>query len=60
MTFDLSTSDLADIQQCIIDTTRRNPDMTPKQIAANGDCSASYVRQTPNEQGNPLDIDLGV
>lgn len=51
--------DLTDTQECIVQTARRNPDMTPKQIATNCDCSESYVRSTLKDHGGPFDIDLG-
>lgn len=45
-----------DTQQRILDTARRNPDMSKKQIANTCDCSASYVSQTLKEFGDPGDF----
>lgn len=42
-------SDLSEMQERIVSTYDRNPDMTPKQIASTCDCSASYVRETLGE-----------
>lgn len=51
-------SDLTDTQECIVRTADRNPDMTPKQIASQCDCSTSYVRETLNEHRGGFGLDL--
>lgn len=46
----------SDLQQEIIRTADRNPDMSPSQIANVCDCSTSYVRDTLNEyRSGPFD-----
>lgn len=49
-------SDASNLQQEIIQTYDRNPDMSPAQIANTCDCSTSYVRETLKEfRGGPFD-----
>lgn len=44
-----------DLQQKILNTADRNPDMSAGQIASTCDCSASYVRETLDEfRSGPL------
>lgn len=50
--------DLTETQQCIVDAAERNPDMSANQIADHCDCSAGYVRETINDHGDPLGIDI--
>lgn len=59
MSFDPFGTDLTELEQCIIDTHERNPDITPKGIADSCDCSESYVRQTLNEHRPNWDNDGG-
>lgn len=48
-------NDLTDLEQCIMETARRNPNMSKEQIADHCDCSNSYVRQTLEKYGDPKD-----
>lgn len=46
----------SDLQQKILNTADRNPDMSDSQIANACDCSTSYVRETLSEyRSGPFD-----
>lgn len=49
MAFDIFGDDLTETQRCILRQYDRNPDITPRAIASNCNCSASYVREVLNK-----------
>jgi hypothetical protein len=50
--------DWTDLQEKIIRKHKRNSDKSDAEIAAEFDCSASYVNQTRNEYEEKMTVDL--